>query len=83
MFPPATYESSSSSIFQLSLGLVILFSIFTYSCACIVLSHCGFNLHFPKVNEKAKGSMKRQNDRILKEELPRSVGAQYATGVER
>ena len=25
-------------------------------------------------------SMKRQNDRILEEELPRSVGAQYATG---
>ena len=25
-------------------------------------------------------SMKRQNDRILKEEFPRSVGAQYATG---
>ena len=25
-------------------------------------------------------SMKRQNYRILKEELPRSVGAQYATG---
>ena len=25
-------------------------------------------------------SMKRQNDRILKEELPRSVGAQYASG---
>ena len=25
-------------------------------------------------------SMKRQNDRILKEELPRSVAAQYATG---
>ena len=25
-------------------------------------------------------SMKRQNDRILKEELPRSVGTQYATG---
>ena len=24
-------------------------------------------------------NMKRQNDRILKEELPRSVGAQYAT----
>jgi len=24
--------------------------------------------------------MKRQNDRILKEELPRSVGAQYVTG---
>ena len=25
-------------------------------------------------------SMKRQNDRILKEKLPKSVGAQYATG---
>ena len=25
-------------------------------------------------------SMKRQNDRTLKEELPRSVGAQYVTG---
>ena len=24
--------------------------------------------------------MKKQNDRILKEELPRLVGAQYATG---
>ena len=24
--------------------------------------------------------MKRQNDKILQEELPRSVGAQYATG---
>ena len=30
--------------------------------------------------EKPVNSMKRQNDRILKEELPRSVGAQYATG---
>ena len=28
-------------------------------------------------------SMKRQNDRILKEELPRSIGAQYATGDQR
>ena len=30
--------------------------------------------------EKPMNSMKRQNDRILKEELSRSVGAQYATG---
>ena len=30
--------------------------------------------------ENPMDSMKRQNDRILKEELPRSVGAQYATG---
>ena len=30
--------------------------------------------------ENPMNCMKRQNDRILKEELPRSVGAQYATG---
>ena len=27
-------------------------------------------------------SMKRQKDRTLKDELPRSIGAQYATGDE-
>ena len=31
-------------------------------------------------HENPMNSMRRQNDRILKEELPRSVGAQYATG---
>ena len=30
--------------------------------------------------ENPMNSMKRQNDRIAREELPRSVGAQYATG---
>ena len=30
--------------------------------------------------ENPMNSMKRQNDRILKEELPRLVGAQYAIG---
>ena len=30
--------------------------------------------------ENPMNSMKRQNDRIPKEELPRSIGAQYATG---
>ena len=30
--------------------------------------------------ENPKNSMKRQKDRTLKEELPRLVGAQYATG---
>ena len=30
--------------------------------------------------ENPMNSMKRQNDRILKEKLSRSVGAQYATG---
>ena len=33
--------------------------------------------------ENPMNSMKSQNDRILKEELPRSVGAQYATGDQR
>ena len=30
--------------------------------------------------ENTMNSRKRQNDRILKEELPRSIGDQYATG---
>ena len=30
--------------------------------------------------ENPMNSMKRQKDRALKDELPRSVGAQYATG---
>ena len=30
--------------------------------------------------ENTMNSMNRQNDKILKQELPRSVGAQYATG---
>ena len=30
--------------------------------------------------ENPMNSMKRQNDRIPKEKLPRSLGAQYATG---
>ena len=32
--------------------------------------------------ENLMNSMKRQNNRILKEVLPRSVGAQYATGAQ-
>ena len=32
--------------------------------------------------ENPMNSMKRQKDRKLKDELPRSVGAQYATGEE-
>ena len=32
------------------------------------------------VHENPMNSMKRQKDRTLKDELPRSVGAQYATG---
>ena len=33
--------------------------------------------------ENPMNTMKRQNDRILSEELPRSVGGQYATGDQR
>ena len=33
--------------------------------------------------ENPKNSMKRQKDRTLKDELPRSVDAQYATGGQR
>ena len=35
--------------------------------------------HFSILALNLMNSMKRQNDRILKEELPRLVGAQYAT----
>ena len=37
--------------------------------------------HF-SILENAMNIMKRQKDRTLKDELPRSVGAQYATGEE-
>ena len=33
--------------------------------------------------ENSRNSMKRQNDRTLKDELPRAVGAQYATEEEQ
>ena len=39
----------------------------------------GKPLHYSCL-ENPMNSMKRQNDRLLKEELPTSVGAQYATG---
>ena len=39
----------------------------------------GEPLHYSCL-ENPMNSMKKQNDRILKEELPRSVGAQYAAG---
>ena len=41
----------------------------------------GKTLQYSRV-ENPVNSMKRQNDMILKEELPRSVGDQYATGEE-
>ena len=39
----------------------------------------GKSLQYPCL-ENLMNSMKRQNDRILKEELPKLVGAQNATG---
>ena len=33
--------------------------------------------------ENPMNSMKRQKDRTVKDELPRSIGAQYATGEEQ
>ena len=42
----------------------------------------GEPLHYSCL-ENPMNSMKRQNDRILKEKLPRSLSAQYATGDQR
>ena len=41
----------------------------------------GKSLQYPCL-ENRTNSMKRQKDRTLKNELPRSVGAQYATGYQ-
>ena len=41
----------------------------------------GKPLHYSCL-ENPMNSMKRQKDRTLKDELPRSVGAQYTTGKE-
>ena len=40
----------------------------------------GMANHFSILALRNPFSMKRQKDRTLKDELPRSVGAQYATG---
>ena len=56
---------------------LIQFSVDGWSCVPSLLFTWGQTML--EVMKKMN-SMKRQNDRILKEELPRSVGAQYATG---
>ena len=43
----------------------------------------GIANHFTSLPENPMNNMKRQKDRTLKDELPRSVGAQYATGDEQ
>ena len=40
----------------------------------------GMANHISACLENPMNSMRRQNDRMLKEKLPRLVGAQYATG---
>ena len=40
----------------------------------------GMANHFSILALRTPGTVKRQKDRTLKSELPRSVGAQYATG---
>ena len=44
-----------------------------------IFIHSSFDEHLGCF-ENPMNSMKSQNDRILKVELPKSVGAQYATG---
>ena len=46
----------------------------------IIYIHIYIHTHTHTHTHTYMNSMKRQNDRILKEKLPRSVGAQSATG---
>ena len=63
----------------LSKGLLRVFYNTTVRSSYPKLFHCilGRSNHS---NSVGLMDLKRQNDRILKEELPRSLGAQYATG---
>ena len=45
-FLVAMYESSCSFISSPTLGMINLFSL-NYFNRCVMVSHCGFNLHFP------------------------------------
>ena len=52
--------------------ILVIFSMYIITYLCKPLQYSCLENHM--------NSKKRQNDRILKEKLPRSVGAQYATG---
>ena len=43
---PAVYEWSSFSAFLSASSIVTVFQ-FSHSGKCVVMSYCGFNLHFP------------------------------------
>ena len=45
-FPPAMYDGFSFSLFSPNFGIISL-SHFSQSSEYIIVSHCGFNLHFP------------------------------------
>ena len=53
----------------------------SYDKTCFTGEGNGKPLHYSCL-KNPMNSMKRQKDRTLKDELPRSVGAQYATGEE-
>ena len=67
-------------IFEItSLAVAYFAIIFSHSEGCLfTLLIVPFKPFQYSCLENPINSMKRQNDRILKEELPRSVGAQYA-----
>ena len=44
VLPLAVYESSSCSTFLPTFDIVSLFN-FNHSSGCVVVSHCGFNVH--------------------------------------
>ena len=61
-------------------SLCLLWGLFPTQGLNPGLPHCRWIPYHLSHSENPMNSMKRQNDRTLKEELPRSVGAHYATG---
>lgn len=49
-FPPATYECSNLSVSLPVLGGTAV-CYFSHSDRCVVIAHCGFNLHFPDAKD--------------------------------
>lgn len=48
-FPLTVYESSNPSVSSLALVTICLFD-YSHPTGCEVVSHCGFDLHFPDDN---------------------------------
>ena len=45
---PTRYKNSSCSVYSSALGIVRYYFHFSFSTTCMVIFHCGFNLHFPE-----------------------------------